>query len=392
MPVRTRRAHVLLAAATLAEFTAMGLFIAAIPLYVKEELDASTTAAGVAVSVFSITAVLLRPSIGRGVDTIGRRPFVLGALGLLAVSSPLLVLATSVPAVIGVRLLQGAVGGTYYTSSASMATDLSPPERRASAIARFSLFLYIGFAVGPALGEWMIRHHGFDAAWLTGAALGAAGFAAAWQLPETRVRADAAEDPPLARTRRVVHPAAIAPGLVLLSAAVGYSGITAFSSLYARQVGMGSSGTLYAAFAVTIIGVRLASLRLIDHIARRTLVVSGLSLSSAALVVLASFESPTPAVIGVATFGAGFAVVFPTLMAFAVDRVSDHERGETLGSFTAFFDIGAGLGGYVVGTLADEWGYSWAYGIPALLCAAGAVAMSYIARPDRVRPVAESAR
>ena len=69
-----------------------------------------------------------------------------------------------------------------------------------------------------------------------------------------------------------------------------------------------------------------------------------------------------------AAFGAGFALVFPSLMAFTVDRVDDHERGEMLGSFTAFMDIGAGGGGFIVGLIADRAGFRWAYGVPAVLC------------------------
>ena len=59
------------------------------------------------------------------------------------------------------------------------------PSGAPSAIAALSLFLYGGFATGPAVGEWLIDHGGFDLAWRSVAALGAVGLGAVLLLPET---------------------------------------------------------------------------------------------------------------------------------------------------------------------------------------------------------------
>ena len=69
--------------------------------------------------------------------------------------------------------------------------------------------------------------------------------------------------------------------------------------------------------------------------------------------------------------------------AFTVDRVEEHERGEALGSFTAFNDIGSGGGAYLIGAIADAAGFGAAYATPAVLCAAGAVLLAVMGR----RPV-----
>ena len=374
----------LLYGATLGNFLAQGIYFAAIPLYVSGELGGSRAAVGLSVGAFSLSAVLFRPFIGRGMDHRGRKPFLLGGLTLLACTGPLFLLAHGVPGVVAIRLLQGVAGGAFYTTAAAVATDLAPPEERASAIAKFSLFLYTGFAVGPALGEYLIRTSGFPATWLTAGGLALAGVALVSQLDEsgTDVMAQRAE---LGRpARRLLHPAAIAPGLVLASAAVGYVSITAFSPLYARAVGMTSSGALYAVFAVTIIGVRLASLRLLDAHAHTAIALPGLALGAAGLATLALFPYPATAFVGVAAFGAGFALIFPSLMAFTVDRVPEHERGEALGSFTAFMDVGSGLGGYLVGYVADHLGFRWGYATPAVLCMGGFFLLAMISpRPTR---------
>jgi MFS family permease len=376
----------LLYAATLCNFTAFGAYFAAIQLYVEDELGASRSSVGLAVGAFSVSALLVRPFVGRGIDARGRRPFLLGALALLTVTSLGFLVAGAVPAVVALRLLQGVAGGTFYTTAAAVATDLAPLERRASAIARFSLFLYGGFALGPLAAEWAIDAVGFTPVWLAAAALGATGVACIVLLPETGGRTIAARAELGPGRRRLLHPAAVGPGLVLLTTGMGYSSITGFSSLYGRHIELHDPGLLYATFAVTIIGVRLVAGRLADSIGRIATALPGLLLGAAGLGVLALLQEPAWAFVGVAAFGAGFALIFPALMAFTVDRVADHERGEALGSFTAFMDAGSGGGAYLIGAIADAAGFGWAYGTPALLCLAGAVLL--VALGAQARPAA----
>lgn len=52
-------------AVTFSQFAATGMFFAAIQLFVEDELVASKASVGLAVGAFSITAVLVRPAVGR---------------------------------------------------------------------------------------------------------------------------------------------------------------------------------------------------------------------------------------------------------------------------------------------------------------------------------------
>lgn len=396
----------LLCAATLFEFTALGIYLAALPLFVTRELGGSRSAVGIAIGAFSLTAVLLRPSTGRGIDRRGRRPFLAAAPAILVVTSLGFVFVDAVPGAVALRLLQGVAGACFYTAAATVATDLAPEGRRAEYLARFSLFLYGGLAIGPALGEAVVGGVGYGWTWVVaaGAALVSLGFALA--LPETRpvlpsatglpggegAPADApavagatlsAAAPRRSPASRFLHPAAVAPGVVIMTAATGYAGITGFMALYARQIGMGSSGPLYATFAVTVLVVRLFAGRLADRHGRVVVALPGMATAAAAMTLLALEPSPALAFVGVAGFGAGFSLVFPALIALTVDRAPERERGAAVGSFTAFFDIGTTVGSYTIGAVADRFGFGGGYGVPAALCVAGMAILTRLGR--RVR-------
>lgn len=382
----------LLCGATLFQFIAMGIFLSALPLFVTGELGGTRSQVGIAVGAFSLSAVLLRPSVGREIDRRGRRVFLAAAPLILMVTSAGFGLARAVPVAVLLRLGQGVAGACFYTAAATVATDLAPEGQRAEYLARFSLFLYGGLAIGPALGEAIVSSRGFGWTWAAAAGSAAISLAVALCLPETQsahASAAVAGAPALRGLARFLHPAAVGPGVVIITAAVGYTAITAFSPLYARRIGMATSGALYATFALTVLVIRLVSGRLADRYGRVAVALPGMVLAVCGLTVMALQVSPAFAFVGVAGFGAGFSLVFPALMALTVDRVPERERGAAVGSFTAFFDIGSSAGGYAVGAVADRWGFGGGYGLPAGLCVIGAVVLARLGR--KVRAEAETA-
>lgn len=366
-------------AATFFHFLAMGVFLSGLPLFVTNVLGGSKAIVGLAIGAFSITSVISRPWVGRRVDVDGRRVFLRGAPALIAVTSLGLMAAVSIVAVVALRMVQGLAGSAYYTAAATTATDLSPEGRRADHISRFSLFLYGGFALGPALGELVIDRFSYTWAWAAAAASASIAAVIVSRVAETKPALDPFAGP---RSRRLFHPAALGPGLVLLTVAVGYTSIQAFTPLYARSIGMGSSGFLYATFASTILVVRLASGRMADRYGRVQIALPGLVLGVFGMTLLALVPRPAAAYTGVALFAACHALIFPALMALTVDRVPEAERGEVLGSFTACFDAGAAPGGYLVGTIADHAGFGLAWATPALFCLIGIAVLAKVGRSE----------
>ncbi len=351
----------------------MGMYMASVPLFVHFELGASKAVVGLAVAAFFPGAIIMRPVIGSGLDSWGRRPFVLAATSIAALTSLLYLLADSVAFVIVLGLLRGFVGAAYYTGAATIATDLGPEERRAEVIALFSLFLYGGFAIGPGIGEWLVGQTGFTVVWFVSAALSAISFTLAWGLPETL---ELAEETDTRGRRFGLHRAGLAPGLVLLGAAAGYTAITSFAPLYARSIGLATSGGLYATFSLTILGFRILTRKFADRYGRLQVALPGLFMNALGLGLLALVQVPVAAYIAVGLYGVGFALLFPALMALTADRVPESQRGSALTTFTMFFDFAALIGTYVVGLIAESYGFGAAYGLPAMMCTLAVFALA----------------
>ncbi len=59
--------------------------------------------------------------------------------------------------------------------------------------------------------------------------------------------------------------------------------------------------------------------------------------------------------------GAAFSLLYPSLSLIVVDRVPETRRGAALGTFTAFFDAGVGLGAPLAGIAAALTSYEGAF-------------------------------
>jgi MFS family permease len=365
-------------------YFALGAMFSAAPRYVSEELGGSKALAGFSVSIFFVAAVLARPIVGRLVDRVGRRPFLVVPPFVLAALMLCLLGAKWVPVVLVVRFLQGLAGSAFYVAAVTTSTDLAPPDRRASAVARLSIAIYLGFALGPAFGE-VLLDRGTAWAWPALAALLVAGGLFTATMPESRpVPDEAAPTPP--HRMPLIYRAAVLPGLVLLALGVGYTSVTAHSALYARSIGLTSSGALYATFAVSVLVVRLGSGRLADTVGPLRVLYPGIASLTGGLLVLSLIPEPVAAIVGVALVGTGWALVFPAMIAWMAATVPDAQRGAAMGSLVAFMDIGQGAGGYLVGAVADGPGFGWAYALPATLALLSVVPMTIAVR--RAAPAA----
>jgi MFS family permease len=109
------------------------------------------------------------------------------------------------------------------------------------------------------------------------------------------------------------------------------------------------------------------------------------------LAILATVPGPGLALVGVATYGAGFAMLFPALMALAADRAPESERGAALGTFTAFFDVATATSGAVVGAVVDARGWGAAWAMTSVLCVVSAVFLVRLHARERAADAGPSA-
>lgn len=371
----------LITLATFAFFTSVGILLPTLPLYAEGPLGGGSISVGLAVGAFSLSAVLVRPFVGRLGDARGRRILIVGGGAIVGLAVAGFSLTTTLGPLVALRLVNGVGEAMFYIGTASAINDLAPDERRGEAVSLFSLALYAGIAVGPVLGETILEGTGFIWVWLaSGASAGVAGLLGIG-VPDTRTHTDA---PPV---RRLVHPAGLGPGAVLATSIWGFASFNAFMALYAREVGLSGSRLVFVTFAVTVLLIRAFGARIPDIFGPVRTARAALASSATGLVLLAAIQSVVTLFVGTVFLGIGQALVFPALMTLAVDRAPASERGAAIGTFTAFFDLSFGFGALTLGAVASVVGLRGNYLVAAAIVVLGQVVLWRVAKgvPTHVR-------
>jgi MFS family permease len=331
-----------------------------LPSYLTD-LGASATEIGFLVGVTAVSAIVSRPTLGRIMDTRGRRPVVLGG-GALNALVPLLYLSVSAvgPWLYTVRVLHGFAISMVFTGLFTYGADIVPVTRRTEGLALFGVSGLLPIALGGVVGEIILAQADFAALFVASAIFSAIGFVVTIVLPETKP----ALEPGESRTgffaavwRRELLPIWAIGG----SFAFALTGYFTFLRTYVDETGIGSVGLFFASYAGIAIALRIAFAWLPERVGRTRVLYPAFGLVVAGFFVLASAGSASHIAIAGVLCGGGHAYAFPILMGFTVDRATDAGRGSAVAFFTALFDVGTLLGGPALGFLIEVSGYSVMY-------------------------------
>lgn len=379
------RAFVALGIAELCYFTAAGIAIFALPLYVTGPIGGDEAWAGLAFGAFALTALILRPLAGRLADVLGRLPLLVGGAVIAATSLGLLALADDLVTVIALRLLAGVAEAAFFVAGFAALADLAPEERLGEALSYNSLGLYLGIALGPPLGQALVTLGGYPFAWAGGAALAA--LAAGLSLLVGETREGAAPPEP---GRRLIHRPALPIALGFLASLIAMGGFLAFASLHAVQVGLENPSIALFSYGGVVVVCRIAFARVPDRLPPLALGAAALVTIGLGLVIVASWPSPAGLIVGAGVVAVGIAFSTPAFFAAIFATASPSQRGVASGTASAAIDLGLGIGPIALGLVADAIGIPWAFGAGAIVALAGALWTLALRRrgAESVRPVA----
>jgi len=347
-PILTRP-FLLVSFASLAYFVSDGTSFALISRFAIGELHADALGAGITFGAFSLSALILRPLAGRLADRSGRRRLMMAGALLFGAVMLAHLLATSLAILVVLRLLLGVAEALVFVAAFAASADLAPPERRGEALTLFSLSLYVGIAVGPLIGEAAFRAGGFPAVWIASATLAGAAALIALAVPETRP----ADGPGPIVPARILHPAGLLPGLILMTGVWGMGGyFTLMPPYVVGTLGLDGARLFLLAFGATVIVSRLVGAKLPDRIGARRLSGTALLVTALGLGVMGFLPTVPGLLAGTLLLGLGVAFTTPALGSLTVSRASPSERGAALGTFSLFIDLAFGAGPIAMGAVA----------------------------------------
>ena len=383
------RHFLLLATINLCMFFGFQMLNIGLPVYMAQ-LGAAGQIVGLATTLMTITATLMRVFAGALLDRFGRWGMLIGGSVIIVCAIVSFAIFPIVGVILGLRMLHGIGWGMGSTATSTIAADIIPKRRFAEGMGYFALTTAISSAIAPAASIEIIQ--GVGAEYMIYVAAGVTVLALLLSVVEAfasrrksaspsdvEVRkaepegpakpagptADRTGQPPqsqaYSKLETLFERRAVLPGILILLVNIGFGCITTFIALHANAQGVSGVSAYFIVYAIVSLASRPPIGMLIDRFGYRLPAILS-TLCTACTLVLIGVSSNMVMFAGAgALAGLGIGTAMSTFQAMAVASVEPWRRGVATATYMTAFDLGIAIGSLLGGILADLVGYTVMY-------------------------------
>lgn len=149
----------------------IGLVVAIQP-QVNAHLGQDPALFGLQLVAFGLPMAVLGPVFGRASDHLGRRPFLLGGLAVLAPTTLAQGLVTTPEGMLAARLAQGVAAAMAWAPAVALVGDVAGDHEAGTKLALLTMGLGVGAGISPVVSGYLVRF-GYVTPFAVGAALAA---------------------------------------------------------------------------------------------------------------------------------------------------------------------------------------------------------------------------
>lgn len=343
-----------------------GVVAPVLPQYARN-FGVSISAATFVITAFAVMRLCFAPVSGLLIQRLGERRIYVSGLVIVSLSTAACAFAQTYWQLLLFRSAGGVGSTMFFISSLGLMIRISPIDARGRVAGVFSTAFLLGSVGGPILGS-LTAGFGLSAPFIIyGVALLIAAAVVFFSLRHSSLATPAEQSEPPVTVRIALRNKAYRSALVS-NFATGWSffGLRiALIPLFVVEVldrGAGIAGLTLATFAIGNVSAVIPSGYLSDRIGRRTLLITGLSVSGAATIVV-GFASSLPLFLaGAYVAGTASGMFTSPQQAAVADIIGNKARGGTaVATFQMMSDLGAILGSLAVGQIAQHLSFAWAF-------------------------------
>ncbi|WP_180183151.1 MFS transporter [Acinetobacter sp. YH01020] len=341
-----------------------------LPIYIMKELGGSIQQAGMALTLFLVSSIAIRPFSGMIIERFGKANsvrisgfiFVVFALSYLWIDSMWSLLV--------IRFLHGFWFSILTTVNVPIVNDYIPDHRKGEGMGYFVMSTNLGVVIGPFLALSMIQFSSFSTLFAVLAFLVAVGYIFTWlvQIQEhvQLKSSDQASQSAAIQWRDVIETRVLAISFVALLTAFAYSSVMSFITAYAELKHLlAYTSIFFIVFAVSMLIIRPWVGKVYDRKGPSAVIYPSFICFALGLVIVSFLTNQWVLWISAVFMGIGYGSVFPCLQTVAIQTVEKARMGHAISTFFALFDIGLAVGSVIMGALIAYFGFQATY----LFCA-----------------------
>lgn len=337
--------------------------VTTLPLYAKNELLRSEEDAGLLLSIFLLSAIIIRPFTGKLLDVFDKKKMLLVSLVLFTLCTIAYIFIKPFGVLLILRFFQGIWFSIATTATGSIAADIVPPERRGAGLGYFVMSTNLSIVLGPLVGLFFIQHFNYDILFIVLSLSLVIGSLSALSIKlEPSEQVNRKEMKIRFTLSDLFERRSVPIAIIACITSFSYASVLSFISLYAEQIGLIEIATFFfAVYAAAMILSRPFTGRIFDLKGPSFIIIPGFLFFGCGLLLLPFVTGPFLFLLAGILIGLGYGALVPSLQTKAIQDAGPKRSGYATATFFTFFDIGMAIGSYLLGMIASNFGYENLY-------------------------------
>lgn len=357
-----------------------------LPIYILKELGGSVTQAGLTLTLFMVSAILIRPFSGLIIDKLGqRRTLIISATMFCFIAFGYLFISNMTSLYI-LRLFHGVWFSILTTVCVPVVNQFIPDSRRGEGMGYYAMSVNLGIVLGPLIGLSLIPYLSYTMVTAVLVAMIFIGYIFCFLIPVQEVKQPDSE----AKKTHLglsdfVEKKSLNVALMVMMISFSYASIMSFIAPFASSIHlMQYAGLFFVVFAISMMSLRPITGKIYDRKGPQYVIYPAVLTFSLGLLVLSQIHTLTGFMLAAVLIGLGFGSAQPCLQTLALQRAPKHRIGYATSTFYTCYDIGIAIGSLVVGMMIAKQSFSFAFIICAALTALSLLYFKFVVQRTTV--------
>ncbi|ENV43581.1 MFS transporter [Acinetobacter schindleri] len=357
-----------------------------LPIYILKELGGSVTQAGLTLTLFMVSAILIRPFSGLIIDKLGqRRTLIISATMFCFIAFGYLFISNMTSLYI-LRLFHGVWFSILTTVCVPVVNQFIPDSRRGEGMGYYAMSVNLGIVLGPLIGLSLIPYLSYTMVTAVLVAMIFIGYIFCFLIPVQEVKQpDSGAEKTKLGLSDFVEKKSLTVALMVMMISFSYASIMSFIAPFASSIHlMQYAGLFFVVFAISMMSLRPITGKIYDRKGPQYVIYPAVLTFSLGLLVLSQIHTLTGFMLAAVLIGLGFGSAQPCLQTLAIQRAPKHRIGYATSTFYTCYDIGIAIGSLVVGMMITKQSFSFAFIICAALTALSLLYFKFVVQRTTV--------
>ncbi|MEX5442495.1 MFS transporter [Acinetobacter schindleri] len=357
-----------------------------LPIYILKELGGSVTQAGLTLTLFMVSAIVIRPFSGLIIEKLGqRRTLIISATMFCLIAFGYLFISNMTSLYV-LRLMHGVWFSILTTVCVPVVNQFIPDSRRGEGMGYYAMSVNLGIVLGPLIGLGLIPYLSYTMVTAVLVAMIFIGYIFCFLIPVQEVKQPVSEaEKTKLGLSDFIEKKSLTVALMVMMISFSYASIMSFIAPFASSIYlMQYAGLFFVVFAISMMSLRPITGKIYDRKGPQYVIYPAVLTFSLGLLVLSQIHTLTGFMLAAVLIGLGFGSAQPCLQTLAIQRAPKHRIGYATSTFYTCYDIGIAIGSLVVGMMITKQSFSFAFIICAALTALSLLYFKFVVQRTTV--------